>query len=131
MTCYDILMMVAALVGEDPDDSGSKMLKRRLPALINIVYPELLELDRAYRRYVNGEIVSDKEPHPVNSLGDECPVCTRLAPALAFYVAALVIRDENAALAEMLSRDYINSRDTAAASIPSHSSEIRDRYAGL
>ena len=132
MTCLDIFEIVAALIGEDADDSGADLLKKRLPALISTAACELFELDRAYRKYVLCEIVSDGDgPEPIHSLDDESPVTPRLVPTLAFYVSALLIRDENSALAEMLSRDYANSRDAIASSIPAHSSVVRDRYAGF
>ena len=127
MTCLELYDTVAALIGENPDSAASGLIRSRIPAFINTAASELSELDIAYRRYVIGESEVGF-PKRVKSLDDELPVCLRLAPAMAFYVAALAVRDENPDMAETLGRDYVNAYENVARVIPACVSAVADVY---
>ena len=130
-TCQDVYETVAALIGEDHSDSAAEPIKQRIPALISVCAVEMYELDRAYRMYVlgNPESASSADIFPgVSSLSDPLPVCDRLLAPMSFKVAALVVRDENPELSEMLMSDCVKSCAAVAESIPAKVGYTLDVY---
>lgn len=122
MICYDILTAVLGILGESGTVEDNADYQERAPYIIAAFINELLELDEKYCE-ANGLGSSWATSTCYISLDEMFPLSERFASACMFYVASMLIADENPELSETYYDRYCDCISAISASIaPSTSS---------
>ena len=126
MTCQKIYKAALRLLNETAPESVCAgcseeydEFAERAPYLLAAAVTEAGEVDDGYRRsHGLAEI----------PLEADFPLSPRFAPAVAFYLASMLIADENPELSDTLFDRFCDAMSTIKASIPSVKSAIRNVY---
>ena len=134
MTCQKIYKAALRLLNETAPESVCAgcseeydEFAERAPYLLAAAVTEAGEVDDEYRRShglaARGETDTAELP-----LEADVPLSPRFAPAVAFYLASMLIADENPELSDTLFDRFCDAMSTIKASIPSVKSAIRNVY---
>ena len=134
MTCQKIYKAALRLLNETAPESVCAgcseeydEFAERAPYLLAAAVTEAGEVDDEYRRShglaARGETDTAEIP-----LETDFPLSPRFAPAVAFYLASMLIADENPELSDTLFDRFCDAMSTIKASIPSVKSAIRNVY---
>lgn len=121
---YDsaLRMLAESCVEGDNDD-----YEERAPYLLAAFCTEAEDTDKALR-----QILSEPEGACFNAvyvpLNEQFPLLDRFSAAAAFYLAAMLVIDDNRELSDTLYDKYSDSMSRLCASVPALSGSISDRY---
>ena len=124
MQCKHILRSALKLLGEVGGETDNPDYTERAPYIIAAFVSEAYNADERYR-IAHG---LDKSPEPDQvyvDLDDEFPLCDRLAPMCAFYLASLLIADESPELSESYYDRYCDSISSFLYSLPAKAECIK------
>ena len=127
MTVLEILTSAAAIICEDINDETTQDYSERTPYIIATFCSQCKEVDAKYRK-ANGldPIVGyAKATMPLNYT---FPLVPELIPAATYYLAAMLVLDENEALSDKLFDLYTDAVATISASLPFQSEKITNKY---
>ncbi len=132
MTCKKIYKSALKLINE-PSGAGVGCaeefdeLEERAPYLLAAAVAEAGEVDDEYRRShgLDPRVPCDDVELPLDA---EFPLSPRFAPAASFYLAAMLIADENPELSDALFDRFCDAMADIKASIPAISGRIRNVY---
>ena len=117
MILQDIYEMALRLLGEVECSASETELAERAPYIGAALSTEASSLDRAYRKAFG---LKEAEPFPTlfMSLDSDFPLSDRFAPAAAYYMAAMLILDEDTELYEKLFDRWCQDLAAISAEIP-------------
>ncbi len=127
MLLRNIYETALKLLGEVECTASEAELQDRAPYIGAALCTEAAALDRAYRRAF-GMTEAVKINDLYIDLDSEFPLADRFAPAAAYYMAAMLILDEDTELYEKLFDRWCDSLATISAEIPFVKGSIADVY---
>lgn len=110
-----------------PDTTLNEDYKERSQFLIASWCTELADMDRSYRASV-GEAEAPKFSSIILILGEQFPLSERFAPAAAYFLASMLIGEENPEFSDRLYSKYTDAISSLAQEIPASVEPIMDRY---
>ena len=117
MTLQSVYDTAIRLIGEVSGSISESELAERAPYIGAALSTEASSLDRAYRKAFG---LKDAEPFPTlfMSRDSDFPLSDRFAPAAAYYMAAMLILDEDTELYEKLFDRWCQDLAVISAEIP-------------
>lgn len=117
MTLQSVYDTALRLIGEVSDSISESERAERAPYIGAALCTEASALDRAYRKAFG---LDEAEPFPALflSLDSDFPLSDRFAPAAAYYMAAMLILDEDVDLYEKLFDRWCDALAAISAEIP-------------
>lgn len=131
MTCKSVFDNALRLAGAGNDPDLTEDYAERMRYLLSCFVGECYGMDASYRQRLaaKGEAalpeVFDREAIDAD---EEFPMSVRFSPAAAYYVASMLVLEENAALSDRLYARYRDALAHIRAGIPMVISEIENRY---
>ncbi|MGN1047577.1 MAG: hypothetical protein ACI4QZ_03110 [Eubacteriales bacterium] len=127
MTCKEIYNAALHLIAQNDIKSDIRDYDERFPYLMATFCAEAEWLDDAYRASHGKDIRGD---YPVTSLGfgETFPLCDVFASAASYYVAAMLIIDENETFSDSLFDKYSARMSSIADSLPMKNEPIKNIY---
>lgn len=127
MTCKDIYNSALHLISQTDGKSDIRDYDERFPYLMAIFCSETEWLDDAYRMATGKDIRQD---YCLTALGfsDVFPLCDTFASAAAYYIAAMLIIDENETFSDKLFDKYCTKMSTIADHLPAKIEKIKETY---
>ena len=117
MTLQSVYDTALRIIGEVSDSIGESELAERAPYIGAALCTEAASLDRAYRQAF-GLKEAESFPTLFMSLDSDFPLSDRFAPAAAYYMAAMLILDEDPELYEKLFDRWCQDFAAISAEIP-------------
>ncbi len=130
ITYQAILTSAAEMICEDAASPTCSDYTERARYLLPTVCSECLSLDRQYRK-ANGEEVTEIAIPCVIDLTSSFPLSDTFLPAVTYYLAAMLVLEENEDLSDKLFSLYTDAISSIQASLPAVSEKIRNRYPAL
>lgn len=130
MTNREILTAAAATVCESATDAQIEDYESRAPYILAAFCMQCKSVDRNYRRAYSQDPVSYPNK-AVLALDEEFPLLPELVPAATFYLAAMLVVDENEKLSDKLLDLYTDAIATLAASLPAAAEKILNKYEAI
>lgn len=127
MTVHEILSSAAALICEDLSNDTAQDYSERTPFIIATFCSQCKGIDSRYRK-ANGLAPISTYTKATMPLEYVFPLIPELVPAATYYLAAMLVLDENEALSDKLFDLYTDAVATIAASIPFTSEKITNKY---
>ena len=117
MTLRSVYETALKLIGEVEYTAAENELAERAPYIGAALCTEAAALDRAYRKAFG---LDEVKPFPTLflSLESDFPLSDRFAPAAAYYMAAMLILDEDTDLYEKLFDRWCSDLAAISAEIP-------------
>jgi hypothetical protein len=115
------------LLGEVECTASESELAERAPYIGAALCTEASALDRAYRRAFGMEKAPEVNDLYID-LASEFPLADRFAPAAAYYMAAMLILDEDVELYEKLFDRFCDALASISAEIPFVKGSIANVY---
>lgn len=115
------------LIGEVESSAAEGELAERAPYIGAALCTEAAALDRAYRQAFGMEEAPDFSGLYLD-LDSEFPLADRFAPAAAYYMAAMLILDEDSELYEKLFDRWCDALAAISAEIPFVKGSTADVY---
>ena len=128
MTCKTLFDSAVALLCEDPSD-GDRISDyiERAPYLFALCVAECHPLDSQYRT-AHGLEAADVTESATLPFESTLPLSTIFAPAVVYYIAAMLVSDENEALSDKFFSLYTDAVSTIQTSLPASVHAIADTY---
>ena len=128
MKIKSIYDAVLRLLGHSADDTSDEDYAERAPYIAATFCCETAALDRDYRE--SHKLEPQKLFSEVYlSLSDDFPLCSRFTSAAAYYIAAMLVLEENEKLSDVFFDKYCESLSAAVSEIPGKNHKIKDVYA--
>ena len=127
MTVKDIYDSAIRLLAESTNAVDNEDYEERAPYLVAIFCSEECSTDAALRRLHGHEQITYSDSVYMG-LEESFPLLSSLAPAAAYYLAAMLVIDDNVELSDKLYEKYCDSMSRLCESIPAVSERICDRY---
>ena len=127
MTCSDVYNHALSIIAESPDSPLNDDYRERAQYLLASWCTELSSLDRSYRAGT-GEGVQLPFSSVMLELEEEFPFCGRFAPSAAYFLASMLIAEENPTLSDRLYARYSDAISSISEEIPASVGYISDRY---
>lgn len=130
MKCENIYRAALNILNESeafgPCDDIDDM-EERSTFLIAAFCEEVRELDRSYR-WAHGLAQVTPSDRVTLRMDEDFPICSRFVPAAAYYVAAMLILDDNPELSDKLFERYCDSISAISAALPCRTFSTVDVY---
>jgi len=117
MTLRSVYETALKLIGEVEYTAAETELSERAPYIGAALCTEAAALDRAYRKAF-GLNEAKEFPTLFLSLDSDFPLSDRFAPAAAYYMAAMLVLDEDEELYEKLFERFCDALAAISAEIP-------------
>ena len=127
MTVKDIYDSALRLLSESTSPEDNNDYEERAPYLVAIFCSEESSTDAALRR-LYGQAQVQYSDSVYMGLEESFPMLPALAPAAAYYLAAMLVIDDDTELSDKLYEKYCDSMSKLCESIPAVSERICDRY---
>ena len=127
MLLRNIYQTALKLIGEAEQSLSEAELRERAPYIGAALCTEAAALDSAYRKAFGMEKETPIDDLYID-LDSEFPLADRFAPAAAYYMAALLILDEDTELYEKLFDRWCDALASISAEIPFVKGSIADVY---
>ncbi len=128
MTAQEILEAAIALACEDPTDKDANAdYAERAPYLLASFLTQCAPLDRRYRR---AHTLGDGSAFDGASfaLDNVFPLSSAFAPAAIYYLAAMLVLDENEAMSDRFFALYSDTLASIQSTLPATVEPILDKY---
>ncbi len=129
MTCREIYEASLALISERQDEDNEDYLERA-PYLFAAVCLQLEPLDRVIRE-AQGEAPPVYPDNIYMDLEDDLPLSAAFTPAVSYYLAAMLVLDENEEMYEEMYALYSDAVARIQSTLPCKSAPITDVYRAL
>ena len=127
MTIREILDSAAALICETVSEADSADYLERTPYILASFCSQCKRVDADYRRAYGLEAIAYPGRATLNY--SECfPFVDELIPAATYYLAAMLVLDENEQLSDKLMDLYTDAVASLAASLPMLLERIAEKY---
>ncbi len=128
MTAQQLLEAAIAMVCEDPTDTEANAdYADRAPYLLASFLNQCAPLDHAYRRaHALGEATAFDGA--LLELGDVFPLSGVFAPAAVYYLAAMLVLDENEDMSDRFFALYTDSLASIQNALPATVERILDKH---
>lgn len=127
MTVQEIYEAALGLLGEPIGEGTDGDYNERAPYIVAAFCCEAARADRDYRETRDlGEQPSFSEVYI--DLGEEFPFCSRFSSAAAYYLAAMLILEEDEPRADVLFDRYCDSLASIESETPAVLKKIRNVY---
>ena len=123
MKCTEIFKGALKLLNEKGEAEDNPDYAERAPYILSAMFSESAKTDIKYRAANNLSAQGKFNPTYTN-LTDEFPLCDRFSGAAMFYLAALLIIDENDDLSDTFYDKYCDSISSIASELPVKSAVI-------
>jgi hypothetical protein len=127
LTNREIYDAALALLAEQQDELSTDY-EERAPYLIAAFCSESATLDKTYRAS-HGLPAASPFHEVFLDLGEDFPLCSRLARAATLYLASMLVIDENSELSDKLFERYSELMSVICCEIPATVERISDYYA--
>ncbi len=129
MTYLDILKTAIGMVGEVIESYDNSDYEECSPYLLATFCRECASADQRYRQAFNPDAPTPKIPKVACvDLADTFPLSDVLAPAASYYLASMLVADENDSLSDRFFSLYTDAVASLLASLPTVSTSVVDRY---
>ncbi len=130
MLCREVYNASVRMISEMPDSPHTEDYESRAPYLLGAVIAQLLPIDQLYRRSISDGSKSVSVSVCVD-LDATFPLCDRFSTAATYYLAAMLVMEENEALGDRLFALYADEIASIQATLPASLQKIADRYSVL
>ena len=129
MTYRELFDGAVRMVAEGGADGDVTDYEERAAYLLATICHQCEPLDRVYRN-ATGEDTSSLEIEVCVSMEDAFPLSNAFAPAVTYYLAAMLVLDENEDMSDTLFSHYANALASIRDSLPAATEKILNRYEG-
>lgn len=127
MKCKDILKKALRLLNEAAELEEDGDFAERAPYILSSMFSETAKLDRDYRTANGGGAQLPFSPI-YTELDKDFPLCDRFASAATFYLASMLIVDENEALSDTFYDKYCDSMASICSELSGRAEKIKNVY---
>ena len=127
MRCLDVYNHALSIISESPGSALNEDYKERTQYLLASWCTELARMDKNYRASV-GEPQGSSFSSVILELDADFPFCDRFAPAAAYFVASMLVSEENSELSDKLYSKYSDAISSLAQEVPATVESISDIY---
>lgn len=127
MKCKEILKKALRLLNEAAELEEDGDFAERAPYILSSMFSEAARLDRDYRT-ANGEKSQISFSTIYTELDSEFPLCDRFTNAAAFYLASMLIVDENDELSDTFYDKYCDSMASISSELMGKAEKIKNVY---
>ena len=127
MICNDVYAHALSLICESPESELNDDYKERAQYLLASWCTELARMDKNYR-LATGESSQLPFSCVILELEYEFPLSERFAPAAAYFLASMLVAEENGELSDKLYSRYTDAVSSLAQEISASIETISDRY---
>lgn len=127
MTVKDIFVSALCLLAESTSEADTEDYAERAPYLVAAFCTEAQDTDEALR-VATGAAEAPQFNAVYISLEDDFPLLKRFTSAAAYYLAAMLVIDEDEQLSDRLYDKYSDAMSTIRQSIPAQCESINDSY---
>lgn len=130
MLCREVYNASVRMIAEMPDTPDTEDYESRAPYLLGAIVAQLLPIDKLYRRSIG----DGSKPASVSvcvDLDATFPLCDRFSTAAIYYLAAMLVMEENETLGDRLFAFYADEIASIQAMLPAKAQKIADRYSVL
>ena len=130
MTYLNIYESAARMIGVVGTSELTEDYEERAPYLLATFVSQCAQQDRKYR-IANG-LEKANVPHVAAvKMSDAFPLSDVFLPAAGYYLAAMLIMEENEDMSEQLFDRYCDALASIEASLPATTAPIKNKYPGL
>lgn len=127
MLCREIYRAAVGMTGEDASDDCIFDYEDSSGYLLATFCRDCAAIDARYR--IAHALGSASIPNGAFiDLEDDFPLCDALVPAATYYLAAMLVADENEELSDRFFTLYTDSISALCASLPTTRAAVSDRY---
>ncbi|MBR2721463.1 MAG: hypothetical protein IKB75_01645 [Clostridia bacterium] len=130
MTYQNILSSAIRMVCEEEEAESCADYEARAPYLLGTVCNECLPLDTRYRA-TQGASPAEKSIPCAVTMSEEFPLSAPFVPAVTYYLAAMLVLEENEDLSDKLFSLYTDAISTLQMQLPAKVEGIKNRYPGI
>lgn len=116
-----------AILGEPIDSGYDSDYSERAPYIIATFCCDSAEIDKDYRE-THGLDAQPEFSVSYISLDDDFPLCKRFSKAAAFYLAAMLVIEEDESLSDSIFEKYCDAISVAVSEIPFTKGKTRNVY---
>ena len=127
MKCNDIFKSALRLLNEKGAEDETGEFADRAPYILSSMFSEAARTDRHYREANGIDGVVSFNP-TYTELSEDFPLSDRFSSAATFYLASLLIIDENEALSDTFYEKYCDSMSAIASEITASVAKIKNVY---
>ncbi len=127
ITVKSIYDQALALLGEHPDPDGTHEFAERASYLTATFCANTAVIDRDFRES-HGLDPQPRFSEVYLELDDPFPFCERFAAPASYFVAAMLILDENESLSDSIYEKYCDALSRAVSEIPCKKERITNVY---
>lgn len=128
MLAQELLDAALAMICEEPNrQDANSDYKERAPYLLATFLNLCAPIDRQYR-HAHGLGDATEFDGAMLPLEDVFPLTSAFAPAAVYYLAAMLVLDENEVMSDRLFALYTDTLTTIQSSLPVTVEPIRDNY---
>lgn len=127
MTYRDLFLTAVGMTGEEIDGGEIGDYEDCAPYLLATFCRECAEIDKQYRTAHSLGTASVPRGACVD-MDEEFPLADILSPAASYYLAAMLVADENEELSDRFFTLYTDSLAAILSSLPASAAPITDRY---
>lgn len=126
MNCRNIFNCAAALIAEDPYDENNEDLLIRSVNIINTFIYNTYDVGNLYEMRVLNQF--ERHYREVENIDDTFPLCDDIAGICIYYLAAMLINNENTELSGKFYNEYKTMLNNIVDKIPADIQSISDIY---
>ena len=127
MKCKEILKKALRLLNECGESDENGDFAERSTYILSTMFSEAARLDKNYRAANGGGTQPPFSPI-YTELDKEFPLCDRFASAATFYLASILIIDENEELSDSFYDKYCNSMASISSELIGQAEKIKNVY---
>ena len=127
MTCSEILKSALRLLNEKGDEGDHEDYAERTPYILASMFSEASSADKNFRA-ANGGSKQPSFSHTYADLDGDFPLSDRFASAAVFYLASMLIIDENDELSDSFYDKYCDSLASIISETPAISGKTKNVY---
>ena len=127
MKCSEILKSALRLLNEKGDEEENDDYAERAPYILASMFSEAASADKNFRT-ANGGPKQPSFSHTYAELGSDFPLSDRFTNAAVFYLASMLIIDENDELSDSFYDKYCDSIASIISETPAISGKTKNVY---
>lgn len=127
MTYRDLYLTAVGMTGEEISADCIADYEESAPYLLATFCRECATIDARYRT-AHSLGTSTVPKSAFVEMDDEFPLCDALTPAATYYLASMLVADENEELSDRFFTLYTDSVSAVVAALPASRSSVSDKY---